>query len=77
MKIKFLRDMVFCGKSYTAGSVAEFAESPDLRRCLNSKWLEVVPGKKMDGNESKQALAAAAAADGGTDYMDGIRNDTL
>ena len=75
MRVKFLRDMVFGGKSYAAGSVAEFAESPDLRRCLSSKWLEVVPEKKTVNNGSKQALADAA--DGGTDYMDGIRNDTL
>lgn len=75
MKIKFLRDMVFCGKSYTAGSVAEFAESPDLRRCLNSKWLETVPGKKAESNRIEQPLAAVA--DGGTDFMDGIRHDSL
>lgn len=75
MRIKFLRDMVFCGKSYTAGSVAEFAESPDLRRCLSSKWLEVVPGKKTESSGSERILADAA--DGGADYMDGIRNDTI
>ena len=75
MRVKFLRDMVFCGKSYAAGSVAEIAESPDLRRCLSSKWLEVAPEKRTVNNGSEQPLAGAA--DGGTDYMDGIRNDTL
>lgn len=46
MRVKFLRDMVFAGKPYTAGSVVDLADSRDLRRSIACKWVEVLPEKK-------------------------------
>jgi hypothetical protein len=50
MKIKFLRDMVFAGKSYKVGTFAEVEESADLTLALGAKWAEVAPEETKSNN---------------------------